>query len=477
MRRFSTFCVLALSLLLASCKPEIDFVSYRSAQAEVSPAGGDLSMIFSSEAGSASVELEASKAWTASFVNSRAKDWCSLSLESGKRGTATLTVSVKENPDYDQRSASINFVCGDVERTLVVTQKQKDALLVTSNRVEVGQPGGGILVEVKANISFDYVISEGAKSWIKPVGTKGLVSSVLQFEVSANDSVEKREGEITVTGSAGKEVVKVYQAGETPTLVISSSLEELAPKTSEFVVEVRSNLDVTVEIPVACDWLQEVGTKSVSTNSFYFVAEKNHHRQARASWIAFHNKTWGVSDTVHVTQDFQRIVVSSDTLRASTRGWTVSFETADPDPSAFKLIFSDRWLYRAGEEGLQQESRFFVAAQPVTDLNGSRLGSVRVYYQDFAEPDTVWIRQYGRLPAFSYTTTATRVRVPEVEEEGQVGFVFWGDDTQESWQPALTHTYKSSGLHTVTVEVLNKKQVPITGVEDGMTINLRELRK
>ena len=452
-------------------------MSYRSAQAETSLAEGDLSLNFTSEAGFASVELEASKAWTASFVNNRAKDWCSLSTEAGKRGTATLTVSVKENPDYDQRSASIVFVCGEVKRTIIVTQKQKDAMLVTSDRVDVGQPGGGIQVEVKANISFEYAISESAKSWIKPVGTKGLVSSVLHFDVSANDSVEKREGEITVTGSAGKEVVKVYQEGETPTLVVSSSREDLSPRSGEFVVEVRSNLDVTVEIPAECDWLQEVETKTVSTNSFSFVAEKNHHRQARASWIAFHNKTWGVADTVHVIQDFQRIVVSCDTLRASTRGWTVSFETADPDPSAFKLVFSDRWLYRAGEEGLQQGSRFFVSAQPVTDLNGSRMGNVRVYYQDFAEPDTVWIRQYGRLPAFSFTTTATRVRVPEVDEEGQVGFVFWGDDAQESWQPALTHTYKSTGLHTVTVEILNKKQVPITGVEDGMTINLRELRK
>ena len=309
------------------------------------------------------------------------------------------------------------------------------------------------------------------------MGTKGLVSSVLVFDVSPNDSVEKREGEITITGAAGKEIVRVYQEGEIPTLVVSSSQKDLSPMASEFVVEVRSNLDVTVEIPAACDWLQEVETKTASTNSFYFVAEKNHRRQARASWIAFHNKAWGVADTVHVIQDFQRIVVSCDTLRASTRGWTVSFETANPDPSEFKLVFSDPWLYRAGEESLQQESRFFVAAQPVTDMNESRLGSVKVYYQDFAEPDTVWIRQYGRLPAFSFSTTATRVRAPELEEEGQVGFVFWGDDTQESWQPALTHTYKSSGLHTVTVEIMNKKQVPITGVEDGMTINLRELRR
>ena len=147
------FWISALVLLLAlvGCKPELDFLegSLRPGRAEALLSGGNVSLNFPSEAGSASVDLSASGAWTAAFVNDRAKDWCTLSTSEGKRGTATITVSVKENTDYDDRSATIRFTCGDLNRTINVTQKQKDALLVTGTRFDVGQDGGKIAVEVK----------------------------------------------------------------------------------------------------------------------------------------------------------------------------------------------------------------------------------------------------------------------------------------------------------------------------------------
>ena len=114
----------------------------------------------------------------------------------------------------EQPSATIVFSSGDVNRSVVVTQKQKDAILVTSNRIDVGAAGGQVTVEVKANVEFGISISEEAKSWIKPLETRALSTSLLSFAVDANDSLEKREGTITITGSAGQEIVKVYQEGD-----------------------------------------------------------------------------------------------------------------------------------------------------------------------------------------------------------------------------------------------------------------------
>ena len=233
--------ILMAVFLLTSCRSDIGFVegSFRPGQAEVSLSGSNLSMNFPASSGFASVDLDASGKWTASFVNDRSKDWCSLSAENGSRGKATITVSVKENTDYDQRSASINFVCGDVQRTIVVTQKQKDALLVTSNRLDVDNKGGNITVEVKANVEFEYSISESAKSWITPVGTKGLKTSQLLFKVDTNEDLDKREGAITITSSVGQETVRVYQDGATPTLIISTSQINLPATDTSFQVDVR----------------------------------------------------------------------------------------------------------------------------------------------------------------------------------------------------------------------------------------------
>ena len=95
---------------------------------------------------------------------------------------------------------------------------------------------------------------------------------------------------------------------------------------------------------------------------------------------------------------------------------------------------------------------------------------------DFPVPDTLTVRQYERLPAFSYTTEMRTVMVPNVEGEDQTGFVFWGDDSNELYQPGISHTYSSSGEHTVSIEVRSKKRISFGGLNSGMSINLRELR-
>ena len=302
--RKSIFYACLMLLFFSACKSEIDFVeaSLRPGQAQASFSGGNLSVNFAASAGSASVDLTASGSWTAAFVNDRAKDWCSISTSEGGRGTVTITVSVKENPDYDERSASINFVCGDVKRTITVTQKQKDGLLVTSKRIDVDQPGGRITVEVKANVSFDYAVSDNVKSWIRPVGTKALTSSVLSFDVAANETMEKREGEIVVTASTGSEVVKVYQDGETAALVLSQNRYDLTSGAQEITVEVRHNVDVVMEIPAGCDWIVESRTKSMSTSSFHLVVSENETFSSRSCRLKFRSPSAGLTEEVVVEQ-------------------------------------------------------------------------------------------------------------------------------------------------------------------------------
>ena len=661
--RTSRFNLVALAVvfLLSACHPEIEFVenSFRSSQAESSLSGGNLSIVFPSAAGSASIDLEATGKWTAEFVNDRAADWCSLSASQGKRGTATITVSVKENADYDERSASINFTCGDVKRTIVVTQKQKDALLLSSARQDVGMDGGRFTIEVRSNVRYEFEISKSAESWLTLVGTKGLTTYNITFNAAANETFAKREGEITFTSEAGTEVVKVYQESDTPTIVVSSNNLEVPADPGQFTVDVRSNVDVTFEIspdckwlhvaktnsmstntyafsvdeneqfvkrqgaikfkcaawnleetvsvtqkaatptiffgsgeyefewvggdvaidvtsnygveaqvPSSCDWIQAVRTKAMTTRTFnfhidtnatfspregviifrneslgkeesvrivqkaeeptliigqtnyqfkpeggnlsvelasnldldvviqpgcnwiakvktktvtdrvhMFTVAKNNGRTDRAGWIVFKNEAQGKADSVRVTQSYQPILVSRDTLKAAGGGWTVSFETVGPNPDNYRVVLADRWLSLAGQERFEDRSRFQIAVQAQAAQDGPRCSDVLVYDKDYTEPDTLRILQYEKMPSFSFTTKARTVTVPEVEGDNQMGFVAWGDGAQEPWSPDLSHTYKSSGPHTVYVEIRSKKRVPFKNLENGMTINLRDLRQ
>lgn len=78
-------------------------------------------------------------------------------------GTATLTITATENISPDERNATIILKAGAASKTFTVIQKQKDALAVTSSKIEVTADGDEISIEVKANISFDYEIEEVAK--------------------------------------------------------------------------------------------------------------------------------------------------------------------------------------------------------------------------------------------------------------------------------------------------------------------------
>lgn len=382
-------------LLLAGCRSDIEFVesSFRPGHAEVSLSGSNLSMNFPSSSGSASVDLDASGKWTASFVNDRAKDWCSLSTESGKRGKATISVSVKENTDYGQRSASINFVCGDVQRTIIVTQKQKDALLLTSNRLDIGNNGGNITVEVKANVSFDYFISESAQPWIKPVGTKSLATSQLTFVVDANEDIEKRDGSITVTSSVGTETVRIYQDGATPTLIVSASQIDLPARDTTFQVEVRSNMDVTIDIPETCTWIHEIQTKSISTNTYYFEADENESFNTRDATITFRNAARGIAETFTVIQaaDTPHIIIGQTRYEFGAEETDFSIELTSNYGVAISIPDSCSWIQSVKTKAMSTKTYCFHIAKNTTTKE--REGIILFLNKDLSLIDTVQVFQ------------------------------------------------------------------------------------
>ena len=228
--------------------------------------------------------------------------------------------------------------------------------------------------------------------------------------------------------------------------------------------------------PPSCDWIIPITTKALTNREHSFSVSKNHGRTGRQGWIVFRNDAQNYTDTVFVNQAFQPILASPhDTLRASGRGWTVSFETVGTNPSDYRIESKDNWITLMSQERIPNGSRFFLGVQEAEGTT-NRDGRVNVYFNDYDVPDTVLVRQYGKLPSFSFTTSSRKVQLPVIEGDNQFGFVFWGDGANVPFLADIFHEYLSSGMHTVTVEVRSKKRVSFTGLEDGMTINLRELR-
>lgn len=471
---FLTVCVFAL-LLLASCRPELDYVtdSFRSSQAQLSQSGETITVLFDANAGSASLDLLSSGDWTAEFVNGRAY-WCTLSQSEGKKGVATLTFTVQANGEYDERSASVIFSTRDLRRTVVVVQKQRDALLLSSDRVDVPAEGGMFSIQVSSNIDFTHSVSSEAGGWIHSIGTKGLQQSVVTFSVDANPSLERRIGVITFKGASGEEPVNVYQKGEIPTIVVSEATVNLPAGEGTFQVEVASNLDVSYEISDDCSWLQEVRTKTVSTRTYTFAYTRNHSRELRTCAIVFRNEAFEKAETVQVEQPPAEILKAPSQVFVPSTGETVALLTAGEVEDFGQFRFEADWpeavSVTPGEEG----NRFLVRIDP-NPTPFVRRTACSVYRPGFDEPDRLEFVQFGRKPSFSYETTLQEVTVPVFQGLDETALVIWGDGSYETYAEGLTHTYAAPGIHTIRIEGTSLPFFLIPAPQNGALYDFSQL--
>lgn len=145
-------------------------------------------LTFESTGGSETVWLNLNYSGTstnAQWKLTGGESWCTASKTSGG-DNEQITFEVTENNDPDERNATFTFTCGSVSTKLVVTQKQKDALTVTSSKIEMDSNGGIAIVEVKANIDYEYEIGKDCKDWVTLKETRALQTTMLSFDVAQN---------------------------------------------------------------------------------------------------------------------------------------------------------------------------------------------------------------------------------------------------------------------------------------------------
>ena len=362
---------------------------------------------FTEDGGKGTISFTASEAWTAEIINTRADSWISIHPTSGGAGEANITVTTEPNDTPDDRSATIVIKSGTVEKTVKISQKQQDALTVTAATFEVGNEGGEIEVEVKANIDFEYEIDEAAKEWIEYKGTRAIETSTLTFAVAENDDVEKREAKINIKSGEFNETITIYQAGAEPTLVISQS-EYAVPSVGEtIVVEVASNVDVTVELPADADWISESTTRSVSTNTFYFDIAANEEYDQRTAEIKFSNAEKGLSEVVTIVQaQKDAIVIAEDSYSVSGQGDAI--EIAVGHNVEFDIEIDVDWISQSQTRALETSTLIFNVAQNETDAE--RSGTITFTSKDNNEiSQVIAVKQETDTSKIYYTTTDSNI--------------------------------------------------------------------
>ncbi len=444
--------ILVFALFVTACtKPEPDNPqpnpeTPKQESVTLSPSS-NAAPVMATEGGSTSVSFTASTSWSASIINTKADSWCSVVPTSGVAGAASITITAKENTTPDNRSASVVIKAGTATQTIKVEQKQKDALTVTASSFEISADGREIKVATKANVSFTHTISTDAQSWIKAVQTKALKDSTLTFEIAANDNLANRSGQIYLASGDLKDTVNVYQAGETPTIVVSKDEYILKSEGESFEVEVASNVNATMSMvfPQGVDtWISENTTRTVSTNKFYFAAHANETYISRSALIIFSNAETNLSDTVTVSQaQKDAIVVAKSSYNVENEGGTVEIEIGHNVD--YEYTISADWITKAETKAFETDKLVFNVAENTSYDN--REGKITFTAGDLKQEVKVYQFEKGAI-IINKKDHVIGDAGGEITLEIQANVEFSVTEPTVEW----LHNVTTKGLHTHTLK-------------------------
>lgn len=275
---------------------------------------------FEANGGEKTLSFSANRDWTATLANTaNGENWCTVTPSNGKAGDNNIQIKVAANKGYDDRNVSLTIMAGGTSKTVIINQKQQDALTLTANKFEVGKNGGKINVEVKANIQYEVIISETSKSWIsQSPKTRGLTSNNLSFDIAPSEEYDKRAGEIIIQSGELSETVHVYQSGE-GVLLLTKSEYSVSDKGETIAVDLKSNFEFDVKMPDA-DWVQSAAkTRGMSSHTLYYTIAPNETYDSREAEIIFYDKNSAVRDTLKIMQ------VQKDALIISKKEYNIEY--------------------------------------------------------------------------------------------------------------------------------------------------------
>ena len=318
--------------------------------------GTDTNPLLDASGGTVTVHFTATADWTATIGNVRATGWVTVSPVSGKQGEASVTISVAANEGTDERSASVFLECGDNRETIVVSQKQKNALIVSQQSYQLPAGESEIEVEVEANVAFEVEVSD---TWIEQIPTRSLEKSVLAFRILANDGYDKRSGSIVISSGELRETVHIYQEGkEKEVLLLSDDLIEVGAGGGTVDVQLQSNVSYICKPEAEYTWVSEPASRAVSTHTLHFEVQPNDTYDMREARFIFADETEAVSDTLTIRQyAVDEILVPSDPVICEAVGGTFSIEVSANISYTVKTDVS--WLKQVAGRGLEQSTLYF----------------------------------------------------------------------------------------------------------------------
>lgn len=318
--------------------------------------------MFTADGGVGEIKFKSTVNWKIS-VPDVSRQWCSVEPAKGSPGEViTVKVDVKPNEGYDERNSSIGIIGPVVTKRINIVQKQKDAILLSSSKVEIGIAGGVFDIGVQANVDYVCEVPEQFSGWLHQTRSRGLVDSAVTFRVDENETPDGREGYVDFVAGAKRERVRVYQKGG-DLILLSESEKHISAEGVDFSVELRSNCDFTMTPPTA-SWLKVNESRTISTHTIYFTAEPYDSEESpRYAQVEFVGPGGSARDTLTIVQhEKSALILGADKIEVEPAGGAVRVEFATNSEVDAEIITAGvPWIKKTGSRAVEQKEMWFIA--------------------------------------------------------------------------------------------------------------------
>lgn len=423
------FMLLPLCIFFTACSKENDNAPKQSENIIDFEQGN---MNFTEGAGEQTFSFTTNTAWVVSVASTRNGEapWCTVAPTSGNAGSHTIKVTTTPNETYDDRSVTVTLKAGAEVKSFVVSQKQKDALLLTNDKFEVDQAGGTVTVEVKSNVSYTAIIGEECKDWIKESNsTRALSATTKSYTVAMNEDGKKREGSIIFSDGSLTETVHIYQAGGS-IILLSQNDCHVSASGEEITVELRSNCDYEVVMP-SVDWIKETMTRGMSSHTLHYTVAPNDSYDGRKAEIIYRDKSdSNIADTLTILQaQKDAIIISEKEVKVGSEGGTVEVKIdANVD---FEMQLPDvEWISETSTRGLSTHKKYLKIAENTGET--SRTAEVVFKNTTSGIEETLTVSQSAKGKRVKvhvekpgtlsdYITESDKYTIEELEVSGNLG--------------------------------------------------------
>ena len=212
----------------------------------------DTLIVATREAGTYSIAVSSSGAWTAVVENT---DWCTLNNNNGS-GDAVITINVAKNTLYIARSATIKITSGSLTKSVVVTQNaaEEPFLIVDKISIDAIAEAGTYSIAVNSNSEWTAVVENA--DWCTLDKNSGEGDDVITIIITENTLYTVRSATVKISsGNLTKSVVVTQYLAEDPApfLIVDETPITATAEAATCSIAVNSNNDWTAVVENA-DW-------------------------------------------------------------------------------------------------------------------------------------------------------------------------------------------------------------------------------